>query len=102
MPRLSLLLTAWLLLAGWSEAAAPTRTAPPTVAGLTSSIDSRLAASFRETRVAPGPRADDPEFLRYAGSTDPFLHLFAGCTAVVAVLAWLVRPPAFTARRSSS
>jgi hypothetical protein len=64
MPRLSLLLTAWLLLAGWSEAAAPTRTAPPTVAALTSIIDSRLAASFRETRVLPGPRADDPEFLR--------------------------------------
>jgi MFS family permease len=37
----------------------------------------------------------------HAGTTDPFFHAFAGCAAVVAVLAWLVRPPAFSAGRSS-
>jgi MFS family permease len=37
----------------------------------------------------------------YAGGTDLFFQAFAGCAAVVAVLAWLVRPPA-PARRSSS
>jgi MFS family permease len=37
----------------------------------------------------------------YARSTDPFFHVFAGCAAGVAVLAWIVRPPAFTAGRQS-
>jgi MFS family permease len=37
-----------------------------------------------------------------AGTTDPFFQVFAGCAAVVAVLAWWVRPPTFVAGRASS
>jgi MFS family permease len=39
---------------------------------------------------------------QYAGSTDAFFHAFAGCAAAVAVLAWLVRPPALVPGRASS
>jgi MFS family permease len=41
-------------------------------------------------------------FREYAGTTEPFFQVFAGVAVVVAVLAWVVRPPAVPAGESRS